>query len=133
MRPGSPSSTVLAPSPAKVRHGDQVVAAAVPDVGQRVVLCQEGNGWSVSRASLNGGTKGRLYSSHPALDQETISFQGVSQHPRRIVLLVVQLGMGMDVQADPHQLITTLVKGIGNHVAVGFASFSAHRSSVPTV
>ena len=84
-------------------HGDEVVAAAVADIGQCVVFRENGYGWAVSGAPGEDGGKGRLHSAHAPLNLEAVFLQGPRQQLGGMLLLVVQFGMGMDVQSEFHQ------------------------------
>ena len=84
------------------RGGDQVVAAAMSQATERVVLREKGN--RRSSAVATGGDKGGGGVGHADFDLEALLAQQRRQPADRLLLLVGDLGVGMDVPADSFQL-----------------------------
>ena len=60
---------------------------------------------AVSIPPLERSTESRLHAAHAPLDGEAVPFQGIGEDRGGMVLLVVQLRMGVNVQADFHHFL----------------------------
>src|SRR5712692_6189524 len=84
------------------RHRDQVVTAAVPNVGQRVVLGEQGNG-RTRRADARA-ERGRE-AAEIALDLVTVLLEEGGDAADGAVLRVGELGIGVDLARKPDQVL----------------------------
>jgi hypothetical protein len=79
---------------------DQVVAAGVPDLRQRVVLAERRD----HRATApRRGAKRRLEAVRRSLDLEARALEVIGQRAMGVRLLVVELGAGVDVEREGAQ------------------------------
>ena len=77
--------------------GDQVVSAGVADFGQGVVFAEDGDtGSAVAAFGLEGG----VHAVGGALNVEAAGFEEVAEGCVGVLLLVVLLGVGVDVEAE---------------------------------
>ena len=80
---------------ARARRRDHVVAAGVPDAGQRVVLAEDGDGGPV--ASLDGRAEGGLDAAHARLDRQALGGKEPGEPRARLRLLEAELGVVVDL------------------------------------
>ncbi len=99
---------------ARPRGRDDVVAAGVPDGGQRVVLAQDGDGGAV--AGFQGGAERRLDAGHAALDLEALAGEIVRQPAGGLHFLVGQLGIVVDPARELLEIVGETVHRPTNQV-----------------
>ena len=94
--------------------------AAVPDPRQRVVLTQHGD-----RCTLVSGAQfeGRLEVVCLASDIVTVVAERVGQSRMREDFLPVLLGMGVDVRADPDEVVLQSVDRFAGALLEGLTKF----------
>ena len=72
----------------------------MPNLGQRVILRQHGDGRAVASPARNGGAERRLHAANAPLHLEIPLFEKPCQGVGGIMFLVIQLWMGMDIQRN---------------------------------
>jgi hypothetical protein len=97
---------------ARPRGRDDVVAAGVPDAGQRVVLAQDRDGGAV--AGLDGAAEGGVHAAHPLLHLEALPGQEVAEPAARLHFLVAQLGVRVDLTGEGLELVGQPVDGLAD-------------------
>src|SRR5712691_2425699 len=87
---------------ADIRHGDEVVTAAVTHTRERVVLREERDRGS-GRADTS--TKRGLEATDTHLHRHTMTFDQRGDPSGRATFLIGKLGIGMDLAGELHQLV----------------------------
>ena len=118
------SATALRPSAGADRsRRDQVVAAGVADAGQRVVLGADARRAAGPSRSAARNAVGR--SQMPRLDVEAGSVSVLGDPRRRALLLMTELGMGVDPVAETRPGARAALD-LGRHALLEVAQLSAH-------
>src|SRR5207245_7336273 len=79
----------------------KVVPAAMPDIRQRVVLCEERNRGTALRS--DSCTERRLELADPAFDRVAVPFEQCGDRLCGVALLICELGMSVDVTRERHK------------------------------
>src|SRR3989442_929984 len=110
-------------------RGDDVVAAGVPDAGQRIVLAQDGDG-GPGAAPGDGRPEGGQQAADPALDAHALLLEELGEPGVGFLLLEGELGMVVDPVRQGFQLVGEAIDRLGDLGldGVGGAHFAAANS-----
>src|SRR5207245_3684936 len=99
-------------------HRDEIVAAGVSDLGERVVFLKDRDRWT-RRAALRVAAIARLDAAVAALHTEPRAFEELGDAQRGLALLVCELGLRVDGAREGEQRLTPLVDRFDRALAEG--------------